>query len=173
VIVAFVVFASSAAAAPGATRSSAEATGVAALVNLLGLPASVLGNEAAARVGRQRWIAGVMCVSAAVGWMTAFAAGGPAWLFLALLAGYVVCVMADSATLTAGMVAAAPPSQRGAAMAVHSFLGFAAGFLSPMCFGALLDLAGNGRLAWTLAFGTLSLGGLLWSLATRFGRSAN
>jgi MFS family permease len=172
-IVAFVVFASSASGVPGTMRSAGAATGVAALVNLLGLPASVLGNEAAARVGRRRWIAVVMCASAAVGWMTALAAGGPAWLFLALLAGYVVCVMADSATLTAGMVAAAPPSQRGAAMAVHSFLGFGAGFLSPMCFGALLDAAGSGRLAWTLAFGTLSLGGLVWTAATRFGRTAS
>jgi hypothetical protein len=42
------------------------------------------------------------------------------------------------------MVAAAPAAQRGAAMAVHTFLGFGAGFLSPMVFGATLDAAGGG-----------------------------
>lgn len=152
------------AASGPATGAMLSATAVAALINLLGLPASVLGNEAAARVGRKRWIRRVMFASAAVGWLTALAAGGPAWLMLALLAAYVVCVMADSATLTAGMVASAPPGQRGAAMAAHTFMGFGAGFVSPAVFGALLDLAGGGRLAWTLAFGTMSLGGLAWAL---------
>jgi len=154
-IVAFLVIAGT---APG------PATGVAALINLLGLPASVLGNEAALRFGRVPWIRGVMIAAAALGWLTAFAATGPQWILLALLAAYAVCVMADSAALTAGLVAAAPASQRGAAMALHSFLGFGAGFLGPMFFGATLDLAGSGRLAWVLAFGTLSTGGLLWAL---------
>jgi MFS family permease len=168
-LVGFLVYSASASAGAAPASSSPgvmlSATTVAALINLLGLPASILGNEAAARLGRDRWIRIVMCVSASVGWLAALASGGPQWLLLALLAVYVVCVMADSAALTAGMVASAPPGQRGAAMAAHTFMGFGAGFLSPMCFGALLDLAGGGSLAWTLAFGTMSLGGLAWVMA--------
>jgi predicted MFS family arabinose efflux permease len=157
-IVAFLVYAG---------YASGPAAGIAAMINLLGLPASVLGNEAAVRLGRVRWIAGVMCAAGVLSWLTALAAPGTGWLTLVLLGAYVACVMADSATLTAGMIAAAPATQRGAAMAVHTFLGFGAGFVSPMVFGATLDAAGGGRLAWVLAFGTLSAGGVAWAAAAR------
>jgi MFS family permease len=80
--------------------------------------------------------------------------------------------MADSATLTAGLVAATPPSQRGAAMAIYSLLGFGAGFAAPMAFGFILDLAGSGALAWGLAFGSLGLGGLLWAIRLHFSVAA-
>jgi MFS family permease len=59
-----------------------------------------------------------------------------------LLTVYFVCIMGDSAALTAGLVAAAPPNQRGAAMAVYSFMGFGAG-IAPLVFGAVLDVAGG------------------------------
>jgi MFS family permease len=86
---------------------------------------------------------------------------------LAILSGYFVAVMADSATLTAGLVAATPLAQRGAAMALYSLLGFGAGFVSPLAFGAVLDLAGSGALAWGLAFGTLGSGCLAWAVLMR------
>ena len=66
-------------------------------------------------------------------------------------------VMSDSSTLTAGMVGAADPRFKGATMAVHSTLGFGAGFVSPLVFGAALDLAGGNQsiTAWGIAFATL------------------
>ena len=75
--------------------------------------------------------------------------------------------MSDSAALTAGLVAAAPPTQRGAAMAVYSLFGFGAGFLAPMLFGATLDAAGGGPFGWALACATLSAGGLVWAYHSR------
>jgi MFS family permease len=67
--------------------------------------------------------------------------------------------MADSAALTAGLVAAAPPGKRGAAMAVYSFLGFGGGFLGPLVFGLVLDGMGgkDSAAAWGFAFGSLGL----------------
>jgi MFS family permease len=131
------------------------------------LPASVLGNELAGRVGRVRWIAFVMGCAGVLSWLTGLAAAAPWWISLGLLTAYFVCVMADSAALTAGLVAAAPPTQRGAALAIYSLLGFGAGFLAPMLFGATLDATGAGPIGWALAFATLSAGGLIWALGSR------
>jgi len=166
-IVAFLDFAVRACGPIGGIPPVLSAPAIAALINLLGLPASILGNEAAMRFGRPRWIAAVMCSAAVLSWVTPLAAGAPIALLVSLLAIYVVCVMGDSAALTAGMVACASPSERGAAMAVHSFLGFGAGFIAPTLFGATLDAAGGGRAAWTLAFALLSSAGLVWVAAAR------
>jgi len=162
-LVAFMVFAAAASSRP----PPLSATEAAALINLLGLPASILGNEAAGRVGRSRWIVAVMIGSGLLCWLAGFSASWPWWLMLATLALYFTCVMADSAALTAGLVAATPLAQRGAAMAVYSLLGFGAGFVAPLVFGATLDAAGGDATAWALAFGTLGSGGLVWALTAR------
>jgi MFS family permease len=162
-MVAFIAFAFAA----GHAVAPIDPTTAAAAINLLGLPASILGNEAAQRSGRRRWIGAVMLVSGLLCWLAGFSAAWPWWLMLAILSGYFVAVMADSATLTAGLVAATPLAQRGAAMALYSLLGFGAGFVSPLAFGAVLDLAGSGALAWGLAFGTLGSGCLAWAVLMR------
>lgn len=168
-LVAFLAFAWLAAGSAAPRFSPTEA---AAAINLLGLPASILGNEAAERLGRRRWIAFAMAASAGLCWLTGFSAAWPVGLMLGIASLYVVVVMADSASLTAGLVAATPLAQRGAAMAVYSTFGFGAGFVAPLVFGATLDAAGGGSsaLAWGLAFGTLGTGGLLWSLFSRPGK---
>ena len=82
--------------------------------------------------------------------------------------------MADSASLTAGAVAAAPIGHRGATLAVHAALGFSAGFLGPLVIGAVLDLFGGGTLAWGLAFVTMGLGSLAGPVAlSRSGKTNN
>jgi MFS family permease len=160
-LVAFIAFAYAASAAAAPMLTPAEA---AALINLVGLPASILGNEAAGQLGRRRWIAAIMAASGLLCWLAGFAAAWPWWLLLAILGVYFAVIMADSAALTAGMIAATPINQRGAAMALYSFLGFGAGFISPLVFGAALDFGGGEALGWTAAFGSLGLGCLLWSL---------
>ena len=109
-----------------------------------------------------------MLASGVLAWAVGAAASWPLAL-LALLAIYQVVVMADSAALTAGLVAVADPARRGAVMAVYSMAGFGAGFLSPLVAGAVLD-AGGGRtsaLGWALATGSLGIWCLLAPLALR------
>lgn len=143
------------------------------VLSILGLPASVLGNEAALRFGRRRVIFTVMLGSAVLAVLVGFGPAWPLWLLMTLLVVYSIAVMGDSAALTAGAVAAADPARRGATMAVHSLLGFTAGFLGPLAFGAVLDLAGGEQrvLAWGLAFtlagAGVALGPLLLWLAAR------
>jgi MFS family permease len=71
--------------------------------------------------------------------------------------------MGDSSALTAGMVMHAPAGARGATMATHSMLGFGAGFLSPLVFGAVLDVGGGNAspAAWGAAFLALGAGGVV------------
>ena len=71
---------------------------------------------------------------------------------------YCVLQAYDSASITAGALASAPPSYRGAAMAVHSCIGFMGSFAGPVAFGLILDVAdpagngGNSLLSWGWAF---------------------
>lgn len=157
-IVTFIVFSQSL-QAPGSLGIGWSATALAALINVIALPASVLGNEAAVRFGRRRVLALVMAASALVAVGTGVSAPLPFVLVVAVALVYSVTVSADSASLTAGAVEAASPGQRGATMAVHSFIGFGGGFIGPLAFGVTLDLAG-GRdtvLAWGVAFAGLAL----------------
>lgn len=163
-LVAFIAFAYATANATGTAAPWLSPAEAAAFINLIGLPASILGNEAASAVGRKRWIAAVMAASGLLCWLAGLSAGWPWWLVVTALAFYLAVVMGDSAALTAGMVAATPLPRRGAAMALYSFLGFGAGFVSPLVFGAVLDAAGNSALGWGLAFGSLGVGCLAWSL---------
>ncbi len=167
-MVAFIAFAY--ALSPDAAIPWAPAAAAAA-INLLGIPASIFGNEIAGRVGRARYIVAIMAASALLGCLTGFAGPLAWWLALLLAAVHFIAVMADSAALTAGLVAATPPMQRGATLAVYSFFGFGAAFLGPLAFGLVFDLAGGGgRLAWGLAFASLGIGCACAPLAGCFGR---
>ena len=152
----------------GAMQAWLSPTEAAALLNLLGLPASILGNEMAGRLGRQRWIAAMMLTAGVLSWMVGLTASWPWFVTLIAMAIYNVSVMADSASLTAGLVASSDPARRGAAMALYSLAGFGAGFIAPVVFGTVLDVAGGNQsqLAWSLGLGVLGLGGLVmgWRL---------
>ncbi|HLQ26518.1 MAG TPA: MFS transporter [Acidiferrobacterales bacterium] len=138
---------------------SLPAATLAAGVNLLGTPASIAGNELANRFGRRRVVLVTMLISASA-YLVGFTAGFSGWLAAVMMGVYFIAIMADSAALTAGAIGAAEPGRRGATMAVHSILGFGAGFVSPLVFGAVLDVAGgnSNRFAWGCAFATLGVG---------------
>ena len=163
-LVAFLVFSQGLQRDGGAMWS---ATVIAALVNLLGWPSSVLGNELASRFGRARVVALIMAVSALVAAAIGFSAPLPYVLVVGLCLLYGVTVIGDSGALTAGAIAEAEPGRRGATMAVHSTVGFSGAFIGPLVFGVVLDLAGGGAsaLAWGLAFLSMGLGAALGPLA--------
>jgi MFS family permease len=148
--VAFLVFAG---AAAGGAAGGLGATAIAAIATLLGVPASILGNELAVRIGRRRTIVLVTLASIAVAAVTGFA-GALSWpLAVILCLVYGALLTGDSAALTAGTVAAAAPGQRGATLAMHAFIGFLGGVFGPAAMGVTLDLAGGqSMLAWGLAF---------------------
>ncbi len=140
--------------APGALGLAWSATGIAALSNLIGTVASILGNEAAQRIGRRPYLFLAMGLSAAIAALLGFAVELPFVVVVLLCLIYSMTVTADSAAITSGAVATALPGQRGATMAVHSFIGFGGSFLGPLLFGVVLDLTGGGQdsLSWGFAF---------------------
>ena len=154
-IVAFLAF--SASLQPQAVAWSPSL--VASLVALVGIVCSIGGNELALGHGRRRVLPLLMAASAVLAFVIGFAAAAPYALVSLACLVYGGFVMADSASLTAGAVEAAGDGQRGATMAVHSGIGFLGAFLGPLCFGAVLDLAGGpSRItAWGCGFASLGV----------------
>jgi MFS family permease len=163
-VVAFLTFAAGRSAA-GSGTLLAPAT-VASVMGLLGVWASVWGNELAIRLGRRRFILGTILASAALAAVIGYGAALPYAVAAALVLLYAILIWADSSSLTAGSAGSAEPGRRGATLAVHSTLGYAGGFLGPLAFGAALDLFGSGRvLGWGIAFGHVTVALLLGALA--------
>lgn len=154
-IVAFFTFAAS---RPGIGTALVAPATAAAAINLLGPAASILGNEGALQVGRARWIARTMVASSTLACLLGFASHLPWPAMVGAAAVYFLAVMADSAALTAGVVAEAHPADRGATMGVYSLAGFAAASLAPLVYGGVLDFAGGAanEFAWVLAFASLA-----------------
>jgi MFS family permease len=138
------------------------ASALAAWINMIGPVASIFGNELAVRRGRKPVILSVMAASGILACLVGFSAPLPVIVVFILMAIYFLLVMGDSAALTAGLVAAAEPGRKGVSMALHSLMGFGAGFLAPLAFGLVLDAAGGDERvsAWGFAFATLGV----WSL---------
>jgi len=167
--VAFLVFA--------ATRHPEEALPVsvamlAAIINLFGVPASIIGNECALRLGRHRWIVMVMIASALLAAGIGFVADWPLWTVVILMCIYSMTVAGESASATAGAVESAPRGYRGATMAVHSSIAFFGAFLGPLVFGIVLDHTGGGLdpSSWGLAFMTMGAVVITGPLLLRWSR---
>jgi MFS family permease len=145
------------------------ATTLAGVINFFGVPSSILGNEIALRVGRQKWVCIVMLISAFMGIALASSTGQSWWLIVALAIGHAIFIMADSATLTAGLVISAQENIKGAAMGLHSLMGFGGGLMGPAIFGFVLDVAGSraSSTAWIWAYVAVVIWGVLFVIYER------
>jgi len=145
------------------------ATTLAGVINFFGVPASIIGNEIALRIGRQKWIFFVMLSSAVFGVALAWSTGQSWWLIIVLAVGHTIFIMADSATLTAGLVISAKENIKGAAMGLHSLMGFGGGLLGPAIFGFVLDLTGSrtSQISWVWAYAAVVIWGVLFVLYER------
>ena len=146
---------------------------VSALVAVLAMPASILGNELALKLGRHRAISIVMLSSAAVALAIGFSAGLSPWLSLVLMLIYAFTVPGDSGALTSGMTAAADPRFRGASMAIHSAIGFALTAAGGWAVGVALDAAGGVSQphAWALAYAVMAAGAVLGPVSLWWSRT--
>jgi hypothetical protein len=97
-----------------------------------------------------------------MGWLIGF----PIILIIAVGMVYAFSALGDSPILSAGLTESVVPSYLGAAFAVRSFLGFGAGSVSPLVFGAFLDWmnpaysAAGVYVMWGWSYSVLGLGGL-------------
>jgi MFS family permease len=166
-IVVFLAFCADQAGVPAQAWSMLA---VGALINFLGVPAGLLGNELSIRFGLRSIATLVFLLSALAGGLFGLTAMLPyiAVVWLSVVAG--VILQGNAANLTSGVLAVAAPQYRGATIGLYSCVGFGGGFLGTLVFGITLDqFGGTSRLAaWILSFGTCGLACLAGSAATIF-----
>lgn len=168
-LVPFVMFAAALRGSP----APVSPTTLAAIVSLIGIPASIGGAELMARVEPRRLIVGVMMLSIVFSLLVVPAAL-TAWpLLIAAVCLYNVFISADSAALTSGVLRVAPIASRGTAMAVYSTLGFAGASAGAFAVGVVLDLlGGQSVLSWTAAFALMGAPNAIGALVLARSRNA-
>jgi MFS family permease len=127
------------------------------IVALVGIAASITGNESAQRWGRARVVTIAMSTAAVLSLLVGWTAGSSALFAMLLVLLWNAAIYFDSSALTAGTVQAADKELRGATMGLHSMCGYAGGFIGPLGVGLALDLAGDNALGWGIAFGHLAV----------------
>jgi predicted MFS family arabinose efflux permease len=143
---------------------------IGAVINFLGVPAGLIGNELSIRYGLRTIATLVFVLSAFAGGLFGFTVMLPyiAVLALSVAAGFVV--QGNFSNLTSGVLAVAAPRYLGATIGLYSCIGFGASFLGTLLFGVTLDqFGGTSRLAaWAVSFGTCGLACLAGAGATIF-----
>jgi predicted MFS family arabinose efflux permease len=143
---------------------------VGALINFLGVPAGLIGNELSIRYGLRTIATLVFLLSALAGGLFGFTALLPyiAVLGVSVMAGFIV--QGNFSNLTSGVLAVAAPRYLGATIGLYSCIGFGASFLGTLLFGVSLDqFGGTSQLAaWAVSFGTCGLACLVGAAATVF-----
>ena len=139
----------------------------AAFFNLMGLVASSSMGRLSDRLGRRTVLIACAGVSALCsltwGWMIAW----PATIVLVVGAIYSFCALGDSPVLSTAVTETVKPAYLGSALALRSLLGFGAGAIAPLVFGAILDVTNPARAtatAWGWPFVALGIGGLIATL---------
>jgi MFS family permease len=112
----------------------------------------------------------VFLLSALTGGLFGFAAMLPYIVVLGLSVVVGFIVQGNFSNLTSGVLAVAAPRQRGATIGLYSCIGFGAGLLGTLLFGATLDrFGGTSHLAaWALSFGTCGLACMSGAAASIF-----
>jgi len=144
-----------------------------ASMHLIGALASASMGRLADRVGRRivliQVAASGACVSLMIGWLTTW----PITLLVLIGLVYYFSAIGDSPVLSTALTEVVEPSYLGSILAVRSLLGFGAGGIAPIMFGAMLDIANPPDTTpetWGWAFMTLGIGGLTATLCANFYR---
>jgi MFS family permease len=143
-----------------ATRRGATMAGVATVMGAVGVALVATLSD---RFGRPRTI--MVIVSG--GLVSILALGFTMTLPWALIVGVsllaALLANADSAVISTTLTESVPAEILGRVLGVYSFLGFSAGAIAPLVFGAVLDSVTTraGATAWTWAFATLALGSVV------------
>ncbi len=141
--------------------------------HLSGLVASFSMGSLSDRLGRARVILVLAGLSTLCSFVFGWTIGLPFAVIVAVGVVYNFTSLGDSPVLSAGLTEVVTPSYLGAAFGLRSLLGFGAGAISPVVFGAILDWtnpqgAGQTYYAnWGWAFVSLGVPGFaaIWAAA--------
>lgn len=139
---------------------------IVAFFHLMGFLASLSMGSLSDKLGRAFMILLLGSISTACSFAMGWLIGFPLILLIVIGMIYGFSAIGDSPILSAGLTEDVDPSYRGAAFALRSFLGFSAGALSPLTFGAILDWTNpmspttGTYVTWGWSYSGLGLGGL-------------
>jgi len=146
-------------------RSAGLGATLTALFHVMGIVATSVGGWLSDRWGRTAVIIAMMAVSTACSFTFGWLVTAP--LAVVVLVGliYGFSAIGDSPVYSTGITEVVDSAHLGSVLAVRSLLGFGAGALVPLVFGAVLDFT-DGRAdptggIWGWAFAVLGIGGFL------------
>jgi MFS family permease len=144
-------------------------------MHLIGALASVSMGRLADKLGRRVVLIQVAaisaCLSLVIGWLTMW------HIILVVFIGFVYYFFAlgDSPVLSTALTESVEPSYLGSILAIRALLGFSAGGIAPIAFGAVLDLTNPLKATpetWGWAFMILGLGGVSATICAIYYREA-
>jgi MFS family permease len=146
----------------GSVRAVELGAYVSASFHVIGLVASSSMGGLSDRLGRRTVLLALAAVSAACSFLFGWLIGWPLAVLLAVGAIYAFTALGDSPVLSTAFTESVPAAYLGTGLALRSLLGFGAGAIAPLVFGAVLDATnapGGSPTVWGWAFVTLGLGG--------------
>ncbi len=146
----------------GSVQAAEVAAYLIAVMHLVGAAASTSMGHLSDVLGRRRLLVALAAAAAALSLSLGWLVASPVPLLVALILVYGFVTVGDSPVLSTALTEAVAPGHLGSVLAVRALLGFGAGAVSPVVFGAVLDLAGPGDApaVWGPAFMVLAVGGL-------------
>jgi MFS family permease len=147
----------------GGVAAVAQGAYITAAFHVMGLLASTSMGRLSDRLGRRDVLLGVAATSTVCSFVFGWLIGWPAEVIFVVGALYGFMALGDSPVLSTAFTEAVSPAYLGSALALRSLLGFGAGAIAPLAFGAVLDASnpqGLRPVTWGWAFATLGLGGL-------------
>lgn len=146
----------------GTGRSVEIGSYLSASFHLMGLVSSWSMGTLSDRLGRRTVLVAVAATSAVCSFAFGWLLGAPAAVLFAVGAIYGFAALGDSPVLSTAFTEAVSPAYLGSALALRSLLGFGAGAIAPLAFGAVLDWTNppGVREQWGWAFVTLGFGGV-------------
>jgi len=134
-----------------------------AIFHMAGIVASFSMGSLSDRLGRARVIMVLAGLSVLCSFAFGWSIGWPFWVVIAFGVFYAFTTIGDSPVLSAALTEVVSPSYLGSAFGIRSMLGFGAGAVSPVVFGAILDWTNPGQqvyTTWGWAFVSLGIPGL-------------
>jgi MFS family permease len=134
-----------------------------AAMHIIGAVASSTMGHLSDLLGRRAVLTGLGAAGALFSLIFGWLAAAPALILVGLMFIYGFVAIGDSPVLSAAMTEAVAPNRLGSVLAVRALLGFGAGAVSPVAFGAVLDhlrIGDHVASAWGPAFMVFAIGGL-------------
>jgi MFS family permease len=154
-------FALAGAAAASATISGAYLSGI---LHLFGATAAFTMGRLSDRAGRKPVLIGLAFAAAVLSMVIGWLVAAPPALLIPIALAYAFFCLGDSPVLSTAVSEAVRPGYLGAVLAWRSLLGFGAGAVAPLAFGAVIDATntpGTTATFWGPAFMMLGIGGAI------------